>query len=240
MLKEYPLFNKPNLANLIAMSSQIKLESAKLSVPIKRNENIFYCDKDKVRDKGNIVNPLLIELISVTGTNQGKVGFSNGISLDSLNYGFSKMAANHMEPCETDLSEYDEVTIVNLLSNITDFEDIKKAYFENNPRLMIANLLKVEPNIEKIKTLLDTIEQNYVARKTGVPSRLGEIENMLSSIFMKKPNLKEEQIEYFRNNLIGNSAMYEDKAALYKSVDGVYNYFDSLSEEYQIKGEKTI
>ena len=48
---------------------------------------------------------------------------------------------------------------------------------------------------------------------------------------MSKNNLVQEDITNFKTALIGNSAIFEDEKEQYKSVDGLYQYFDQKLAE---------
>ena len=76
-------------------------------------------------------------------------------------------------------------------------------------------------------------KMNYnLSRNSRGKSDLGEIQNDLTDLFFKNPNLTDEQIASFENNLFTNPAMFDSKVD-YSSLKSVGEHWSKNLEAYK-------
>lgn len=81
--------------------------------------------------------------------------------------------------------------------------------------------------------IMELMNYNYQVMRNGkeaFESKLGQIQTMIASSFIKTPHTKEE-VETFESNLYGDSRVFGDLAANYASIDFVYPTWDKLKSQ---------
>lgn len=133
----------------------------------------------------------------------------------------------------------DEKIVARLLCQILGDNELKKCFFNSNPEELVEKMHLLANNNVDIDKMLYLMNANYKNHTNGGKSSLGEIERMCIDLFMQKPNLTEDTIARFEENLYGNPAVFVYKEAEHESVLGVNEYFaEQLKTKLNILGKQ--
>jgi len=103
--------------------------------------------------------------------------------LEALNAGFCEIIANNLVGNEGESQFLDEQILVNYIGSSIGFDIFQKAFFENNPELLMKELLTKCSNPEKLNNLLRQANNNMHTRRKSGESRLYHIQSQALSMF---------------------------------------------------------
>jgi len=122
----------------------------------------------------------VLKMITQTGISYG---FGGG-SLDALNVGFLEILAANIVGNETKNSDFeDEQIIVNFIGKSIGFDVFKNAFFQNNPELLMKELLVKCGSLEKLNGFLEMANNNMRTRTSSGVSRLYHLQVHAASMF---------------------------------------------------------
>lgn len=134
----------------------------------------------------------------------------------------------------------DEQIAVNLLGQILGKDSIAldELLFNNNDYALVKALENKGISHNHLNQLLEDMNCNLGVRDNERgKSLLGTVQRRLTTMFYMQSDLTLENIEDFRANLFGNNIIFENNAHKYGDINTVYQTFDELVANYELKSE---
>lgn len=212
------LYERIGNLKIVAGNKYIDKDAAQYYV----NENEIRFNTYEVSKDYDLRNVMMQQLLDIA-TKKSNVDDD----FKTIRTGYRSIVANNCVGNDADKNPYFiKETIVNLMGCIVGQKVLEDCYFKDDYSTLVTELTKIYNKPEEISQLL-----NQTKHDKYVEENLGSIEKKLVDIFMSKNNLVQEDITNFKTALIGNSAIFEDEKEQYKSVDGLYQYFDQKLAE---------
>ena len=130
-------------------------------------------------DASHSMMKAIIAMITQKGINYG---FHNS-DLAALNVGFCEIIANNLVGNEGESQFEDEQVLVNYIGGSIGFPVFLKAFVENNPELLMKELLTKCSKPEDLNSLLSQANNNMYTRRQSGESRLLYIQALASLMF---------------------------------------------------------
>lgn len=213
--------------NIVAANKYVIKEIVKYDI----NENVLRINTSELSKDFDAKNILMHHLLNIISCRNVKTGYIKSSAYLAVHEGYASIIANNLVGNKGEKNPYqDEEILVNLLGQITSFEEIETAYFSNNSAPLIGHLLKMHNTPKDIKDLMDLAKYNLESRsKSDYNSQLGDIQKRVITMFSKKANITAPEISNFKNYLYGDSAIFDNDRNKYKGIDGIYKYYDEVT-----------
>lgn len=143
-VKSFPEVSLENLNNRLK-TLQIKKLSKFINHDVSMydfRQNILYFNA-KEMEKYDMKHVLMFELLNIITSTSYQLGFNVENRFEALNIGYTEMLANYLVGNSGDNFIYpEEAVATNLISIIIGDDTLKKAYFNNDGRLLISTFLE--------------------------------------------------------------------------------------------------
>lgn len=147
------------------------------------DNKIFINEEMLNSEKIDASHSMMKAIIGMTTQKDIHYGFNNNSSLEALNVGFCEILANNLAGNEGESQFVDEQVLVNYIGSSIGFDIFQKAFFENNPELLMKELLTKCSSPEKLNDLLSQANNNMHTRRKSGESRLYHIQAQALSMF---------------------------------------------------------
>ena len=229
------LNNRIGNLKIVGANKFIVKEIAKYDI----NSNTLNINALELSKEYDAKNILMHQLLNIISSRNITTGFIKSNAYVAIHEGYASIVANNLVGNSSDQNPYlEEEVLVNLLGQITSLEEIETAYFSNNSAPLISNLIQMNNTPKEIKQLMDLAKYNFESRSIpNQSSQLGDIQKRLIMMFAKKSNLIEVDINNFKNQLCGNSAIFGNEKNRYKGIDGIYDYYNQATSNISLAPE---
>lgn len=144
--KQYPEVSLENL-NERLKTLKIKRISKFLNRDISMYDfrtNTLYFNKSEMEKPYDMKHVLMFELLNIITATNYHTGFNLDNKFEALNIGYTEMLANLLVGNDSDIWIYaDEAIEANLISIIVGVENLEKAYFNNDAKLLIKSFMEI-------------------------------------------------------------------------------------------------
>jgi hypothetical protein len=221
------LNNRIGSLNIVKANKYVIKDLAKYDI----NNNVLQVNALELSKDIDGKNILMHQLLNIISSKNAQTKYIKSSVYTAIHEGYAAIVANNLVGNNGEYNPYmDEEIFVNLLSQIVTNKEIEAAYFSNNTAPLVSNLITIHNDPKEIKQLMDIAKYNFETRHlANRTSMLADIQKRLIALFLKKPNLTSENVEDFRNQLCGNSAIFGNDKSKYLQVDGIYQYYDNLT-----------
>ena len=148
------------------------------------DNKIFINEQMLTQDDVDPEHSMMKAVLAMITQNSIYYGFNNSSNnLEALNVGFCEILANNLVGNEGESQFLDEQILVNYIGSSIGLDVFQKAFFENNPELLMKELLTKCSSPEKLNDLLSQANNNMHTRSKSGESRLYHIQAQALSIF---------------------------------------------------------
>ena len=148
--KEVDLTNAVNRLKTLQVKRISKFLNGSVSSYDYKN-NILYFNLNELNKEYDMKHVLMFELLNLITAKENTTGFNFENKFEALNVGYTEILANYLVGNEGELLLYPEEAIeTNLISVLVGADNMKKAYFENNPQVLVSCFNKMEEEFNEI------------------------------------------------------------------------------------------
>lgn len=142
--KEVDLTNASNRLEKLKIKKISKFLNSDISLYDNKN-NILYFNVNEINKNYDMKHVLMFELLNIITATNYSTGFNEEAKLEALNIGYTEILANYLVGNSGELLLYpDEAVATNLISVLVGADNMKKAYFENSPKILLECFNKLE------------------------------------------------------------------------------------------------
>ena len=173
-----------NLRSLMGVEVGSKLVYKQAYEYSAAHNRIFMNREQQNNPDVDLRHSLMKAVLAMITQNSIYYGFNSDSRLEALNEGFSEILANNLVGNESRKSQFeDEQILVNFVGKSVGFDKFAQAFFENNPELLMKELLTKCSNLERLNDWLSQANHNLHTRNASGKSRLFNIQAQAMKMF---------------------------------------------------------
>jgi len=106
-------------------------------------KNIIYFNSDEISKEYDAKHIMMFEILNIITATDNQIGFNTDNRFVALNAGFTEIIANYLVGNNGEKAVYpDEATMANLITTMVGFENMLYAYFNNDSKSLLNNLME--------------------------------------------------------------------------------------------------